>query len=82
MAKAKKVYVVNGSEDGNLGVYSNKKLAYACAATYTEMNGGPVETYAQVCKVLRDWDSVKVESKSEYGSARITEFVLNAPFKD
>jgi len=30
----KKMYIVRGSEDGNLGVYSNFKLAYQAAENY------------------------------------------------
>ena len=35
----KKLFVVRGSEDGNLGVFSNVKLAYARALAYFEGGG-------------------------------------------
>ena len=38
----KKIYVVRGSEDGNLGAYSNVKRAHAKALEYLNQNG-PVD---------------------------------------
>jgi len=35
----KKVYVVRGSEDGNIGVFTNKKKAYQCAFGYASSFG-------------------------------------------
>ena len=35
----KNVYIVRGSEDGVIGVYSNKKSAMACAKDYAGPNG-------------------------------------------
>ena len=35
----KKIYVVRGSEDGNLGAYSNAKRAHARALDYLNQNG-------------------------------------------
>ena len=32
----KKMYIVKGNQDGNLGVYSNLKKAYAKAIQYNE----------------------------------------------
>lgn len=37
--KPRKVFTVKGSEDGNLGVYSNVKLAYERAMQYLNQNG-------------------------------------------
>jgi hypothetical protein len=53
---SKEVYVVTGSEDGMIGIYSNKKAAYEAAADYTRSGWGYEEgcnlslTYAQLCK--------------------------------
>ena len=35
----KKIYIVKGSEDGNIGVYSNFKKAYEKAVKYIKMGG-------------------------------------------
>lgn len=50
------VYVVNGSEDGILGVYGNKKGAYNEALRYVthDNENRKVISYAQVCKELKD----------------------------
>ena len=50
-----KLIVVNGSEDGIQGVFTNKKLAFECAKNYCEsgcentLNG---MTYAKFCKIM------------------------------
>ena len=55
----KKVFVVRGNHDGMLGVYTQKKLAYACADTY--LSGEVCDSYttppkpvsyAKFCKEL------------------------------
>ena len=35
----KKIYIVRGSEDGNIGAYSNIKRAFARAMDYMNQNG-------------------------------------------
>ena len=52
----KKMYVVRGSDDGNLGVYSNLKLAYAEAKRYMEHHEYPLKSYSKVCKEFKDND--------------------------
>jgi len=52
----KKVFVVRGSEDGNLGVFSNKKLAFECAMHYMNNCDYKTKSYSKVCKELNeDW---------------------------
>jgi len=52
----KKMYVVRGSEDGNLGVFSNKKLAFECAMNYMNNYDYKTKSYSKVCKELNeDW---------------------------
>jgi|LULO01.1.fsa_nt_gb hypothetical protein len=52
----KKMYVVRGSEDGNLGVFSNKKLAYECALDYVKDWDYKIKSYSKVCKELnQNW---------------------------
>tara|TARA_R110002012_G_scaffold246332_1_gene421859 strand:+ start:1146 stop:1370 length:225 start_codon:yes stop_codon:yes gene_type:complete len=70
----KNVYVCYGSEDGVIGVYSNKKLAYAKAKEYV---GEPDLTYGQVCKTMVHYDRVEVEVTGEDASCRIMKEVLN-----
>ncbi len=53
--KARKIFVVSGSEDGNLGVFSNVKNAWARAAQYLGQNGEAVSgSYGAACKSLAD----------------------------
>lgn len=50
----KKLYLVRGSEDGTIGIYSNVKKAYEVAKTYVEWEKNRnVLTYSQVCKDLK-----------------------------
>jgi len=80
----KKIYIVNGSEDGRLGVYSNLKKAYGKAIKYMEHNENTkIKSYAKVCKEFKDnaywcWE-VKVDSNYHIlGGATIELHYLNA----
>mgnify|MGYP003125731632 CR=1 FL=1 len=74
----KKLFVVNGSEDGIQGVFTNKKLAFECAKNYAEtgakntLNG---MTYAKFCKEMKSSYSCQVGEG--YGVAYCTEFIQN-----
>ena len=73
----KKVYLVHGSEDGTLGIYSNVKNAYARAVGYRdEGDDSKVESYAKVCKRLRLFGHADVVDSS-YAASRIEMFYLN-----
>ena len=73
----KKVYLVHGSEDGTLGIYSNVKNAYARAVGYRdEGDDSKVESYAKVCKRLRLFDNADVVD-SNYATSQIEMFYLN-----
>jgi hypothetical protein len=73
----KKVYLVHGSEDGPLGIYSNVKNAYARAVGYGECSDDrKVESYAKVCKSLKKSGHADVVT-SEYAESRIEMFYLN-----
>ena len=51
----KKMYIVKGNQDGNLGVYSNLKKAYAKAIQYNEHDEERnIKSYAQVCKQFNE----------------------------
>ena len=69
-----KVYVLRGSENGNLGVYSNKKKLYEAmqASGYCLVwsSGKPI-TYRDVCKALKDCWTVTYE---EYGDDAFSRF--------
>lgn len=74
----KKVYLVHGSEDGTLGIYTNVKLAYAQAIAYGEWcDGRKVESYAKVCKKLRESHYAYVV-ESSYATSQIQMFYLNS----
>ena len=58
----KRMYIVRGSEDGNLGVYSNVKNAYERAITYIKIDEERIVTlkdkpvtYAKVVKALKSF---------------------------
>ena len=74
----KRVYVVRGSEDGVLGVFTNKKLACICACKYTETS---FKThYPKACKGVESHYYYDVVGKADqFGcvSAEIQEFNLN-----
>ncbi len=73
----KKVYLVHGSEDGTLGIYSNVKNAYARAVGYRdEGDDSKVESYANVCKRLRLGHYAYVV-ESNYATSQIEMFYLN-----
>jgi hypothetical protein len=63
----KKVLVVIGSEDGNLGVYTNVKNAYDRALDYFNgIEAKPNKSYAQVCKATKGWGCT-IDSKNSQG---------------
>jgi len=56
----KRLFVVRGSEDGNLGVYSNVKRAYAKAVEYLCQNGEvkltiSVPVNPEAAQTQREW---------------------------
>ena len=73
----KKSIVVTGSQDGILGVFTNKKRAFECASYYvngayeTELN----MTYPQFCKEMRN--SWTVEVGEGYATATCLTFINN-----
>ena len=84
----RKVYIVRVSEDGNLGVYSNIKKAYAEAVRYKESDEEPIKSYSKVCKEFKEHDNFwswtvdivdedKLDGYDFYGNASITLFYLN-----
>ena len=76
----KNVFIVTGSEDGILGVFTNKKLAYEKAHDYVEQNGGAVQSYSNTCKSLREGWFAYVDSKDGYGNATIEKRPLNEKY--
>ena len=84
MIKGKRVYTVRGSEDGNLGVYTNFKLAHKKAIEYlgsTKIQDG-LEKYSKALAEVRKYGRVDIEGQdTEWGYdssyAYINEFGLN-----
>jgi len=75
MIVAKKVFVVVGSNDGNLGVYTNVKRAYERVQEYfSSCDETPSMSYAQVCKAVQGWGCIIGDG---YVSATIQVFYLN-----
>ena len=74
----KKLIVVKGSEDGILGVFTNKKLAFECAKNYAEtgmQNTLEGMTYAKFCKEMtKNWYCQVGEG---YGVAHCKTFTQN-----
>ena len=75
----KKVYIVRGSEDGNLAVTSNIKAAYRIASEYIKQCDGDVNSYSQVCKGLNacGFAAVAVDSV-HFGTAEIERHILES----
>ena len=55
----KKMYIVRGSHDGNLGVYSNLKRAYDVALKYVKEDAEEgkclISSYSKISKQFRDY---------------------------
>lgn len=69
----KKVQVVWGSEDGNLGVYTSFKRAYLEAKRYLEQNGNHLNMGLREAKENRY--SLQADGSSTY--CTINEFTVN-----
>lgn len=56
-------YVVRGSEDGNIGVYSSKKKALKRAVDYVTQQGDEhtIDKYQWVTYVASEWSTADVE---------------------
>jgi hypothetical protein len=75
----KKVFIVRGSEDGNLGVYSNVKRAWARCERYLTQNGEQVEgSYAAARRAIADhgWYDAHVKGNQRV-TCEIGRFFLN-----
>jgi hypothetical protein len=79
MKKAKKVYIVWGNQDGNLGVFTNKKLAYEKCVEYMSYDKDTkLFTYSKFCKNLnRGYSSEIHNDNSNFVNASATMFWLN-----
>jgi hypothetical protein len=72
----KKVYLVRGSEDGVLGIYTNIKRAYEVAGSYGEHFDIEPLSYAKTCKHLRQHLRAVVVNSHDLSSV-IEVFYLN-----
>tara|TARA_R110002167_G_scaffold229259_1_gene434589 strand:+ start:172 stop:405 length:234 start_codon:yes stop_codon:yes gene_type:complete len=75
----KKVYLVHGSEDGVIGIYSNVKRAYERAIQYGDNEASDerkVDSYAKTCKALKELGFASVV-ESSYAESNIEMFNLN-----
>ena len=66
------VYVVSGSEDGILGVFGNKKSAYAEGLKYLKHNDAKVISYSQVCKELKNYYDYDIQLCDYYSTTNVT----------
>jgi hypothetical protein len=79
----KKIYIVRGSEDGNLGVFSNLKRAYEVAIQYGNWDTtNKYKSYSKVCKEFKEHEdgwrwTVCVIEESYSGNATIEKHYLN-----
>jgi hypothetical protein len=67
----KRIYVLSGSEDGNLGVFSNKKAVWKKALAYL----GKEPSFYSYNKFLKEFDSFKT-IEGEFDSVTIEAFYL------
>ena len=82
--KDKKTYIVRGSEDGNLGVFSNLKRAYEVASQYGSWDtNNKYKSYSKVCKEFKEhedswrWSVDVIENDWLSGYATIEKHYLN-----
>lgn len=79
----KKMYIVRGSEDGSLGVFSNIKLAYECAVAYVaddvEQGTEKLVTYSSITKAFKEGYFCREVRDCPWGNinAEIQQFNLN-----
>lgn len=73
----KKVFVLIGSHDGNIGVFTNVKNAYESAVRYINNSDEEViTTYQQALKGCKGWGCT-IESSSYSNQATIEVHYLN-----
>lgn len=73
----KAIYVVKGSQDGNIGVYGNVKGAYDKCLEYINSGGADVKTsYSQALKGCKGW-GCEIESTDDYIKCDIEVHFLN-----
>lgn len=70
----KKVYIVKGSEDGNLGVYSTFKKAYERAKEYVSSQGTIKQSYQTA---LKDSFRLHAIESPDFATASIEQFYIN-----
>ena len=74
------VYIVRGSEDGNLGVFANVKAAVKAGIHYAGQNGEREleQTFEEYAKEVRATGGCYIEPKDNdnFGIAEITRFLL------
>jgi hypothetical protein len=74
----KKVFVVRGSHDGNIGVYGNVKGAYEKCLEYLHDHVNEINTsYSQALKGCKSW-GCRIETDCYDMSCTIEVFYLNA----
>lgn len=72
----KKAYIIRTSEDGNLGIYTNKKKVYECIkklmldgwedlTLYIDRNNKPEPTYQNISKELKKYSFATLHSKDK-----------------
>jgi len=77
MTAGKKVFVVIGNQDGNLGVYTNVKRAYEKAQEYFINSEEEIPmSYSQVCKATKGWGCI-IGDGYRYIQVTIQVFYLN-----
>lgn len=83
---ARRIFVVRTSDDGNIGVFSNKKRVWDCIVTYSDSGRHKVSmTYQKMCKHFVKYSICSFDmmlygdTGCYYGKTEITvqEFKLN-----
>ena len=87
----KYIYIVKGTEDGMLDIFSNKKAAYECAVDYAcrtdddwHFDKSQVISYNKACELLRKIQIVceiaPSESRREKTNAEIEAYPLHSKY--
>ena len=73
----KMMYIVRGSEDGNIGVFGNKPMAWKCAMLYFANSEEELYTEVEDKKYFFENGYVSIDSKSDRISVDIEHIAYN-----
>ena len=77
--KMKDVFVIHGSEDGVIGVASNKKAAYRIANEYLSCDGYKInESYSKMLQEFKTSYNVTLTRNGDWVTCRLSQELLHS----